>query len=301
MLPQPDLTGEPLKAQRLRMLEDIAGELTPELIFPTSFDLSMRIRACLREGAHSSERLVSLISLEPLLSAKLVQLANSDSFNPDGIEIRGIQAAVDRLGMETVRTTALTITMGQIQRAREMSGFDDIASSLWHHSRLSASAACIIAKEMSHISPQEAQFAGLIHDLGAFYMLYRAAQYSELRARPDTVKFLIMQWHESIGVSVLGALNLPESIIEAVRDHDVLRTTPVKPKNMRDIVYLANLVAGGAFEWKHQDIAQETIDRHAPAPAHLALQEAALAHASELISHLGLLAQPRDTDVIQTG
>lgn len=35
--------------------------------------------------------------------------------------------------------------------------------------------------------------AGLVHDLGAFYMIYRAAQYPELRIRPDSVKHLILQ------------------------------------------------------------------------------------------------------------
>ena len=55
--------------------------------------------------------------------------------------------------------------------------------------------------------------AGLVHDLGAFYMLYRSAQYEELRLRPDTVKYLILQWHESIGVSLLDALGVPEEIV----------------------------------------------------------------------------------------
>lgn len=51
-------------------------------------------------------------------------------------------------------------------------------------------------------------FAGLVHDMGAFYMLYRAVQYEDLRQRPETVKYLIAQWHESLGVSLLGALEV---------------------------------------------------------------------------------------------
>lgn len=283
----PDLTGDLLKAQRLRMLEDIASELSAEVVFPTCFDLSVQIRTSLRDTGHSPERIASLIALDPLLSAKLVQMANSETHNRDGIEIRDTHSAIHRLGLETVRTTAMNVTTGQIQRARDMTGFEELARKLWHHSRLSASASWVVAKHLSRIPPEEAQFAGLIHDLGAFYMLYRAAQYSELRSRPESVKFLIMQWHESIGVSVLGALGLPESIIDAVKDHDVLRPAPAKPKNLRDIVYLGNMLAGGAFEWKHQDITEETIDRHAPDPIHLALQDEIHGHAAALATVLG--------------
>lgn len=286
-----DLSGDALNTQRLQMLRDIAEELAGEIVFPTCLDLSMQIRACLREGQASSARLQSLLVLEPLISARLVQLANTTAHNPEKIELRDVPAACQRLGIDVVRNLALGITSNQIQHARAMTGFEELARKLWQHSRISASACAIIARHMTRIPAEEAMFAGLIHDLGAFYMLYRAAQYDELRHRPDTVKYLIMQWHESIGASLLNALELPESVVEAVADHDVPRPCPVKPRNLREVVYLGNMLAGGAFEWQHQDIRQETIDRHSPIPAYLALQEEIQAHANSLASVL-IAAQP---------
>lgn len=47
------------------------------------------------------------------------------------------------------------------------------------------------------------------------YMLYRAAVPKELRIRPETVKFLILQWHESIGISVLNALGCQKKLVDA--------------------------------------------------------------------------------------
>jgi HD-like signal output (HDOD) protein len=86
-------------------------------------------------------------------------------------------------------------------------------------------------------------------------MLYRAAQYPELRQRPDTVKHLIMQWHESIGVSLLNALGLPEEIVEAVIDHDHPRAViPTTIRTLSDVVYLSNILAGAHLEWLYQDI-----------------------------------------------
>ena len=95
--------------------------------------------------------------------------------------------------------------------------------------------------------------AGLIHDLGAFYMLYRATQYEELRHRPDSVRYLIIQWHESIGVSLLNAIGIPEEIVDATVDHDQVRSTPSPIRSLPEVVYVANMLAGGHFEWLMQN------------------------------------------------
>ncbi|MDP3639413.1 MAG: HDOD domain-containing protein [Azonexus sp.] len=143
--------------------------------------------------------------------------------------------------------------MNQLMRARGMADFAEVTHALWDHSIKSAAAARIIAKNMTRLNADEAMLAGLIHDLGAFYMLYRATQYEELRHRPDSVKYLIIQWHESIGVSLLNALGIPEEIVEATADHDRIRTTPSPIRNLSDVIYVANMLAGGHFEWLMQD------------------------------------------------
>jgi HD-like signal output (HDOD) protein len=75
-------------------------------------------------------------------------------------------------------------------------------------------------------------------------------QYAELRERPDTVRHLIAQWHESIGESLLHALQLPEHIVASVRDHDQPREPMLDtPRNLSELVYAANAMAGGSIEW----------------------------------------------------
>jgi HD-like signal output (HDOD) protein len=138
-------------------------------------------------------------------------------------------------------------------RAKDLLPFSDLAERLWRHSIRSAAAAEIVAHRMTRISPDEALLAGMVHDLGAFYMLYRASQYAELRSRPDTVRHLITEWHESVGHSLLVALSLPHSISDAVREHDRPRDVPRPPKNLTDLVYVANLMAGGKAEWLARD------------------------------------------------
>ena len=247
--PHIDKKGAELDRQRFKMLEDIARELSGDVVFPTSFDTVMRLRKALQDPDLSMAKLASVITVEPLISARLLALANSVAYNPAGNEVRDLQRAIERLGLQVVRTASLGIAMRQLIMARSVVGFQLQSDNLWKHSLRSASAAYVVAKRLTRHNPEEALLAGMVHDIGAFYMIYRAAQYDELVLRPDTTKYLIIRWHESIGHSLIVALGLPEALAEAMIDHDQPRSLPDTPKTLADIVYLANLLAGGSFEW----------------------------------------------------
>jgi HD-like signal output (HDOD) protein len=249
-----DKHGTDLKAQRFQMLEDIAKELAGEVVFPTHFDAMLHLRTALQDPNHSTNSIAKIISMDPLISAKVLHLANSVAFNPAGNSVKDLNAAISRIGINAVRSAALAIAMAQMLRAKGMEGFSEISAQLWEHSVRTAAAARILAKQASSLNPEEAMLAGLIHDLGAFYMLYRATQYEDLRDRPDSLRYLIINWHESIGVSLLDALGLPEEIVEASVDHDHPRPVPTPIRTYRDVVYIANMLAGGHFEWLMQEI-----------------------------------------------
>ena len=83
-------------------------------------------------------------------------------------------------------------------------------------------------------------------------MLYRAVQYPELRIRQDTVKFLIVGWHESIGVTLLNALGMSENIVEAFIDHDQPRPLPETIRTLADVVYLGNILTGTHRAWSEE-------------------------------------------------
>lgn len=244
-----DKKGEALSAQRFQMLEDIAEELAGDVVFPTAFDVVARLRKVLQNPDLPLSRLAEVVEMEPLISGRLIGMANSVAYKRRGLEVRSVKVAVTRLGITLVRSTAMGIAMSQLLRAKDLLPFSDLAQGIWRHSLRTAAAAQIVAERMTNIAPDEALLAGLVHDLGAFYMLYRASQYEELRMRPDTVRYLISEWHESIGHSLLIALGMPHSIADAMRDHDRPRPVPRPPKNLGDVIYIANLMAGGKFEW----------------------------------------------------
>lgn len=249
-----DKIGEALNSQRFQMLTDIARDLAGDVVFPTCFDTAVHLRQELQNPEVPIARIARLVSVEPLIAAKLLHIANSAYYNPSGASIRGLPEAITRLGVSLVRTTALAVAMNQLMRSREMATFSDLTRDLWAHSIKTAAAARILARTRTRINPDEAMLAGLVHDLGAFYMLYRAMQYAELRARPESMRYLIVHWHESIGVTLLNALGLPAEIVDATIDHDQPRPMPTPLRTLSDVIYVANALTSENFSWLYPDL-----------------------------------------------
>lgn len=232
-----------------KILEDIARDLSADLNFPTCLDVAILIRNTLKNPEATLDQVAKVVSLEPLIASKLLRLSNSVPYNPSGKAITDLRTAVTRLGFESVRTTSLAVAMDQMMKSKNLSGFDTLSKLAWEHSLEVAAIARALARRIGRINADEALLAGMVHDIGIFYLLYRAGEYEEYRNNEENVLDLVIGWHESIGESLLHVLGLPDRIVDAVRDHDHLRTSDEVPCNLSDVIYFANLLAGGNFEW----------------------------------------------------
>lgn len=231
-----------------RILEDIARELSSDVNFPTCMDAALLVRNTLKDPFASLERVVHVVGSEPLISSKLLRLANSVSYNPSGKPITDLSSAIKRIGFDAVRTISLAVAMDQMLKSRNLASYDGIAHAAWIHSVRVAAIARVLARRLGRINPDEAMLAGLVQNIGIFYLLYRAADYPAYRTDREAMIELLVGWHEGIGESLLHTLGLPERIIEGVRHHDRLQNVET-PCSIRDALYFANLLAGNELDW----------------------------------------------------
>ena len=225
-----------------RILEDIARDLSGDINFPVCMDAAILVRNTLKDPLTNLDRVAQVVGLEPLISSKLLRLANSVSYNPSGKAISDLPTAIARLGFDVVRTTSLAVAMDQMLKSRNLANFDQIGQSTWEHSIQVSAIARVLARRLGRINPDAAMLAGLVHDIGVFYLLYRAAEYPEYRRDLPATSELLRGWHESIGESLLHTLGLPQNITDAVRDHHQLQSIQI-PSTVRDVLYFANLLA----------------------------------------------------------
>lgn len=238
--------------QHFRILEDIAYDLSGDTNFPICMDAAILVRNTLKAPFADIDKVAQVVRMEPLISSKLLRLANSVSYNRSGKAISDLPAAIARLGFDIVRTTSLAVALDQMLKSRNLANFDSIGQSTWEHSIQVSAIARVLARRLGRVNPEEALLAGLVHDIGIFYLLYRAAEYPEYRRNIPATLELLRGWHESIGESLLHILGLTEAITKAVGNHHQ-RLEIAEPSSVRDVLYFANLLADDNLQIGSED------------------------------------------------
>ena len=239
-----DMTSPANSPPAFRFLQAIADDLgRKQVTFPTFSRATIKIRSVLEQPDLDADRLAQVISTEPLLAARLVQMANSAALNPGGRPIGDVRNAILRVGIVAVKSVAVAVAMEQLRADARSPAFQPFAEAAWRHSVDVAAVAYVLAKRLSRINPDEALFAGLVHDIGHFYLLSKAHGFPELEHDPNELQAILAEWHPSIGRAVLHEFHLSEGVLDAVAEHEnghyrmPLRTLP-------DLVTLSNLVCG---------------------------------------------------------
>jgi len=223
-----------------RFLKDIAKDLSRrDLKFPTFIDASLGVRMALGKKDLSNAELARVVGSEPLLSARVVALANSVALNPARKEVSDLKNAVMMVGQSSVRSLAVSLAMDQIGHAKEIEPFKAQAKQLWEHSLEVAAVSYVLAGRQGIATPDEALFTGLVHDLGHFYLMWRATKFPELVERPDELRDIVHDWHPGIGSALLHSLDLPESVSRACDEHE-LAPELVAPNSLSELLSVAN-------------------------------------------------------------
>jgi len=238
------------KAITFKVLEDIAKDLSgDEITFPTFLDITFQVRTALKDPNLNVDQLAKLVGAEPLMSTKIIRMANSVALNPSGREIADVKNGIIRVGMEAVRTVSFAVAMEQLLKSKQMQPFEEISKRLWEHTAHVAALSRVLARKMAKINGDEAMFTGLVHDIGVFYLMSRAAGFPELIADKAELHALLVGWHDNIGHALLSALGSPESVLLAVQEHENDRE--IKDiRTLSDVLYVANKIANRTSCWR---------------------------------------------------
>jgi HD-like signal output (HDOD) protein len=206
---------------RQEALKTIAAEaVRGELVFPTSAKVALRVRQLLDDPDCQLEAAARMVRAEPVLSARVVAIANSMAFNRSGHTITNVRAAVTRVGFRTIRALATAVVTRQMAGAQDQPG---VAAQLWEHTAHVAALAQVIARRITRQDPETAMFAGMIHEVGGFYLLSQANNFPGLldgsltdRSDEDDETEGEFDGEGEIGRAVLKALSVPEPVVAAI-------------------------------------------------------------------------------------
>jgi hypothetical protein len=226
---------------RLDALKSIAAQAgRGELAFPTHVNATLKLQRALSDPDCHVEEAARLVQAEPLLAARTVAIANSAAYNRAGNDVTNVRAAVQRVGFRTLGALAASVIVRQLASGVTDPLLRAKADQLWQHSANVAALALVIARRVSFVDPDTAMFAGIVHEVGGFYLLSRAAEF------PGLLDGGADEWIEygqvDIGRGVLLKLGVPGPVMDAIEAlWNGMRALP--PETLGDTLMLAKDLA----------------------------------------------------------
>ncbi len=215
------------QSELARLVESLNVELASEKIDLPSFpDVATRVRRALTNEQVDVDLVVRIVSAEPALAARLMQLANSAALNPGGRRFNDLRSAISRIGFNMARSAAIAFAMSQLRRAEAYKSVSEPLSELWQQSAHLAAMSHVVARKFTRINADTALLCGLLQSVGRLYLLTRASKFPSVLGDADTYQRLVSEWHLRLAQAILRNWEMSEEIVDAIgvfdstgRDH----------------------------------------------------------------------------------
>jgi putative nucleotidyltransferase with HDIG domain len=175
----------------------------------------------------SRDELVRCVSLDPAISAKILQTINSAYFGVSE-KVSSLKVAVGLLGDVNIRDIAIMCAASGVLR-KSIMGYGIMAEEFWFHSVTAAFASRQISEKIGGEDHDLAFSAGLLHDIGKL-AIDRVIRETQKDMSWDTKKDFMPHYHEmeadaygfdhcTAGFFLARSWSLPDKLTSAIAFH----------------------------------------------------------------------------------
>ena len=211
--------------------------VTEKLLLPSLPDIALKIKAECEKEDSSADNIAEVISQDPAMSVRLLQVANSSLYRTRH-STDNIQRAITRLGLKMVRNLIMSLSMKQLYHASN----DVIAErfrELWLASIKTAAIARLLAENIKHLDAEQAMLAGLIHNIGALPIILMAEEDDDLFDNPDALYKVVQKMQGDVGAYVFRNWHFPEYMIDVANEAYHFQRSHSGPADYVDVVQVA--------------------------------------------------------------
>jgi putative nucleotidyltransferase with HDIG domain len=220
---------------------------------PAMPEIAQKILMLNLESREGEQAMLKLIEKDPLISGRIIGLANTPLFGPSK-RVTSVSDAAMLLGITRVKTVSVGIAVMSTLAAKSTGDLD--IQGLWLHSLAISLAARTIARAMpGNARPldDEIFLAGLLHDIGYLVLNHLDPQkstrlHAQFVAEPersslDIERELLEMNHSELGAELARFWDLPQSIITVIRyHHDPQNAEASKALPLVSIINLAERI-----------------------------------------------------------
>jgi len=218
---------------------------------PSLPSLYTEVVAELQTPEPSMHKIAQIITQDPAMAAKVMQLVNSALFNFSK-RISDLDRAVSLMGLDAIKSLVLSAKVFDEFDAKTMGNFS--MERLWNHSSAVGGLAkriCVEERTDKEVAGN-AMTAGLLHDVGKLILAANLPdEYRRVREMAEREGYALSMveelefgaTHAGLGAYLLGIWGLPESIVQAVAFHHEPANCPATGTfNAIGAVHVANVL-----------------------------------------------------------
>ena len=196
-------------------VQKLAADLSKgDLELPVFPDSVVRIQRAFSSPDTDVDEIIRIISSDPALAARVLQLANSAAMRT-AVEISDVRQAVVRMGQKLVQSSAVAFALRQAERNEQLTPESKEAfQQIWRESIEIAALCHVLTKKHTKLSADEALLTGLLSVIGRLYIFMKAQDYEGMT--PAELEDVLSDWHPSISKAIAESWGMSPEMVEAL-------------------------------------------------------------------------------------
>ena len=199
------------------------------------------IETVLARADHTVDELAAVIEKDPVLSGKLIRIANSPLYR--GMDaVTDLKAGLVRLGVDATHAVVATIA-NKLLFESDNASLKTVLEQHWRHSFAAACCGKLIAEEIAIENSDTVFLMGITFDLGNVLLLKAVADISpEVSFEDQDLLRSIHEVHTTFGAALLKKWKFPEVFVKLAELHHWNEFPPDMEEEI-PVVHLADFLA----------------------------------------------------------
>lgn len=184
--------------------------LEEDLEVPSLPNIAVKLRKAMQSDIGIADA-VKIIQLDPVITAKLIQVANCPLYLA-ATPTKTCFEAVKRIGLKATQNLVITLSLKQIFQSN-IPVIKKYMDRIWKQSIYISSICYVLAAETKKVNPEEALLAGLISDIGLVPFLNYAAKLPADYYTEKEIALAFPYIRGPVGAYILHEWHFPEELI----------------------------------------------------------------------------------------
>lgn len=207
---------------------EVGSDLENEnIVFPTCLALNFKIKQLMEKENCSIIELSNLIGTDPLISAKLLSVANARRLPFSYSKITSLKNAIEIIGFRDTHAIVYIVAMQQFTKDCRSSKTRRMASELWLATTNSSCWAFAIAEQTKSTDPSRAMCSCILSTTGQYILIGYLDKYLDIISERQVLRRISLSLAPQLTEKTLNILKVDCGRMPTLDDYEISKLRPI--------------------------------------------------------------------------